>query len=266
MSGAFQMTITPAVLKRIAPHARARIIDPAAPLLEEWMPKLAIVGELRQAHFLAQLGHESDGFRTTVEYASGAAYEGRDSLGNTEPGDGRRFKGRGLIQCTGRANYREFTAWIWARDPSAPNFVEQPELVAEMPWAVLSALWFWSVRALNHWADQNDLRAVTKRVNGGFNGLAERARYLTLAKEALAEPAVLNQAVGLRRGAEGDAVRELQANLLRLGRKVVVDGQFGPATERAVVQFQRDHQLTADGIVGPKTAAEILQALANLET
>jgi putative chitinase len=266
MSGAFQMTITPAVLKKIAPNARSRIIEPAAPLLEEWMPKLAIVGELRQAHFLAQLAHESDGFRTTVEYASGAAYEGRQDLGNTEPGDGRRFKGRGLIQCTGRANYREFTAWMWERDTSAPNFVEQPELVAEMPWAVLSALWFWSTKALNHWADQNDLRAVTKRINGGFNGLADRARYLTRAKEALAEPAVLNQAVGLRRGAEGEPVRELQANLLRLGRKVVVDGQFGPATERAVVQFQRDHQLTADGIVGPKTAAEILQALANLET
>jgi hypothetical protein len=108
------MSITPAVLKKIAPTARARIIEPAAPLLEELMPKLAIVGELRQAHFLAQLAHESDGFRTTVEYASGAAYEGRQDLGNTEPGDGRRFKGRGLIQCTGRANYRAFTA-SWAR-------------------------------------------------------------------------------------------------------------------------------------------------------
>jgi putative chitinase len=258
------MTITPAVLKRIAPNARASIIEQAAPIFDEWFPRLGINTELRQAHFLAQTAHESDSFRTTTEYASGAAYEGRVGLGNTQRGDGKRFKGRGLIQCTGRSNYRAFTAWMRDHDRSAPDFEAEPETLALFPWAALSALWFWSTRGLNDLADRDDLRAVTKRINGGFNGLEDRARFLTRAKVAVEPPRAISQPATLRLGDQGDRVRTLQANLRALGFYVATDGDFGPVTELAVIAFQTGHNLKPDGVVGPMTAAAIVQALSNM--
>jgi len=100
------------LLRAIAPRQsgiraqhQALIIEEVGKSLAETLEKYSIATPLRMAHFVAQSGHESDGFCTTEEYASGAAYEGRRDLGNTEPGDGQRFKGRGLIQLTGRANY-----------------------------------------------------------------------------------------------------------------------------------------------------------------
>ena len=134
---------------------------------------------LRQAHFLAQIGHESGELRFQEELASGAAYEGRADLGNTRPGDGRRFKGRGLIQLTGRANY---TAFARSLDREA-DILASPGLVAtELALCVGAAAWYWSERGLNRYADQDDLRGVTYRVNGGYNGLAHRKVLLTRAK------------------------------------------------------------------------------------
>lgn len=129
--------------------------------------------------FLAQLAHESDGFKTTREYASGAAYEGRSDLGNTEEGDGRRFRGRGLIQLTGRANYEEFNREL----PADIDIVANPELVEEFPLALTAATFFWTKRKLNNLADQGDFRAVTRRINGGYNGLGSRLIYLSNVEE-----------------------------------------------------------------------------------
>ncbi|MCI2243802.1 hypothetical protein L3067_04165 [Xanthomonas sp. PPL568] len=145
--------------------------------LEDACIQFGIVTALEKAHFLAQVAHESDGFATATEYASGRAYEGRADLGNVQPGDGVRFKGRGLIQLTGRENYAAFSAAM-GRD-----FLASPELVAGLPYAALVAGWFWKRKNLNPLADQDDIVAITRRINGGTNGLDDRKRRLAQAKK-----------------------------------------------------------------------------------
>ncbi len=134
---------------------------------------------LRICHFIAQVAHESDCFNAMEEYASGEDYEGREDLGNTQPGDGVRFKGRGLMQLTGRANYAEFSKAM------NQDFIAQPQLVADIPWAIRVAGWFWHTRHLNEYADRDDLEGVTRGVNGGYNGLEDRRDYLQKAKSVL---------------------------------------------------------------------------------
>jgi predicted chitinase len=137
---------------------------------------------LRQAHFLAQIGHESGELRFRAEIASGEAYEGRRDLGNTQPGDGPRFKGRGLIQLTGRANYLEYGRAISRETELLAN----PDLLATDPdLCVDVAGWFWAKRTLNTLADADDLTSITKRINGGLNGLEDRRRLLKRAKSFL---------------------------------------------------------------------------------
>jgi len=136
--------------------------------------------ELRLAHFMAQLSHESGGFRYMEEIASGAAYEGRADLGNTQAGDGKRYKGRGPIQLTGRANYRLFGRALGI------DFENNPEIVALPSIGLLAACHFWKMRGLNELADADDIVAITKRVNGGQNGLSDRKAYLAKAKALLA--------------------------------------------------------------------------------
>jgi putative chitinase len=134
---------------------------------------------LRQAHFLAQLGHESGSLRYTAELASGTAYEGRTDLGNTQPGDGPRFKGRGLIQITGRANY---TSYGNARGKDYVTGLNPTLLATDPNIAADCSGWFWATRNLNELADNDDLLTITKRINGGTNGLDDRTRRLKLAK------------------------------------------------------------------------------------
>lgn len=150
--------------------------------LEDACIRFGIVTPLQKSHFLAQVAHESDGFRTATEYASGRAYEGRADLGNTEPGDGVRFKGRGLIQLTGRANYRDFSVAMYGDD----RCVRHPARVATLPDAALAAGWYWQAKGLNVHAGRDDLEAVTRRINGGLNGLEDRRRWLVRAKLAFA--------------------------------------------------------------------------------
>lgn len=134
---------------------------------------------LRICHFIAQVAHESACFNAMEEYASGEDYEGRDDLGNTQPGDGVRFKGRGLMQLTGRANYVKFSKAM------NQDFIAQPQLVAQIPWAIRMAGWYWDDHHLNEYADLDDLERVTRVVNGGYNGLEDRRRYLQKAKSVL---------------------------------------------------------------------------------
>lgn len=169
------------------------------------MSRFGINTPRRQAHFLAQIGHESGGFKTLVENlnysaeallktwpsrfnaATAAAvarkpeliankvYGGR--LGNDAPGDGWKYRGRGLIQLTGKANYRAAAAALGLDLVASPELLEQPE------GASLSAAWFWKTNGLNVLADTAGVDAVTRVINGGTNGLADRkARYALAAK------------------------------------------------------------------------------------
>lgn len=142
---------------------------------------------LRAAHWCAQIGHESAGLRSMEEIASGDAYEWRGDLGNTQPGDGRKFKGSGPIQLTGRANFTRFSQWAWEHNHiETPDLlVHQPQLVREDPrLGFLAASWYWTVARpqLNSLCDRDDLVGVTRAINGGTNGIDDRRARLAQCK------------------------------------------------------------------------------------
>ena len=171
--------LTAAKLKGIMINATPASLNKYFAALVTNMQARDISTPLRRAHFLAQVGHESGELRFAEEIASGKAYEGRADLGNTQPGDGPRFKGRGLIQLTGRTNYINYGKAI-GKDLVTNNQWQQ---VAEDPnLAVDVACWFWDTRRLNQFADQDDITTITRRINGGLNGLEDRQRLLTRAK------------------------------------------------------------------------------------
>jgi len=166
-------------LRGIMVNATQQNADTYALILAPKMAAREINTPLRQAHFLAQLAHESGELRYTEELASGEAYEDRTDLGNTEPGDGRKFKGRGLIQLTGRTNYKAYGDTIGVNLLDGDNcrrLATEPELAVDV------ACWFWETRGLNLLADQDDVQMITRRINGSLNGLADRERQLARAK------------------------------------------------------------------------------------
>ena len=177
--------------------------------LQEAMGLYDIGTPEREAHFLAQCAHESDGFRHLVEnlnysasvllqvfgsrftpqqavdYAHNAegianrVYGGRLGNGDEASGDGWLFRGRGLIQITGRENYTRFGRAVGTKVEENPDLLAQPQMAA------LSAAWFWSIKGCNELADAGDFVGITKRINGGTEGIDDRARWLAKAKTAL---------------------------------------------------------------------------------
>lgn len=203
--------------------------------------RYAIDTPLRFSHWLAQIGHESGQLKYTEEIASGRAYEGRRSLGNTQSGDGVRFKGRGLIQLTGRYNYARY-----ARDKKLPQILEEPQRVAEPPLCVDVAGWFWVKGAsvdLNRVADKDNVVLLTKLINGGYNGLDDRKALLKTSRRAvdrigtLIVQSALN--AGHKRGSRWPSLME--------------DGLFGPQTASVVREMQGEYMLRPTGIVDLKT-------------
>lgn len=172
------MEITAKQLTDIMPLAAAKAAT-YVPIINKWSPTFDITTPRRMAHFLAQIAHESAELRYTKELASGKAYEGRKDLGNTQKGDGVRYKGRGLIQITGRANYKKYA------DFCGFDVVAKPELLEQPLGATKSAMWYWQTHGLNQLADKDDDLTITKRINGGTNGLADRRKYLARAKQVL---------------------------------------------------------------------------------
>jgi predicted chitinase len=171
--------VTAAQLRQIMPNLSQAKAEQYLPHINRAMAEAGINTPKRQAAFLAQLGHESGGLRYMEEIASGAAYEGRRDLGNTQPGDGTRFKGRGPIQLTGRSNYRA------AGQALGIDLENNPRRAADPDVGFRTAAWFWNSRNLNSLADQGDFRGITRRVNGGYNGLADREAYYRRALNAL---------------------------------------------------------------------------------
>ena len=123
------------------------------------------------AMFIAQIGYESGSLKYNTEIASGSAYEGRKDLGNIFAGDGVRYKGRGLIQITGRINYQKLS------DNFGVNFIDNPYLVASPEWAVFASMWWWENAGLNataRFSTEVQFKAVTRKINGGLNGYNDR--------------------------------------------------------------------------------------------
>lgn len=163
------------IMPRLSPQQAAEYL----PHLNAAMREFDINTPRRAASFLAQLAHESAEFRFFEEIASGRAYEGRRDLGNTQAGDGVRFKGRGPIQITGRANYTAASKALGIDLVGNPELAERPDIGFRL------AGWYWETRNLNAPADANDFLKVTKRINGGTNGLADRERYWAVSKSVL---------------------------------------------------------------------------------
>lgn len=185
----------------------------------------------RVAHYLAQILHESGAFTYDREIwgptPAQKRYEGRTDLGNVQKGDGSRYRGRGPIQITGRRNYRAFGKWAKAIDPKAPNFEQHPEAVVTDPWEGLGPIWYWDAgnpdgKSLNRYADDNNIEMITRRVNGGLNGYADRLRWY------------------------------VRAALVLLG--------YGPAEIKRFQQEHPDAGL-ADGVAGEKTRMALHRAL-----
>jgi putative chitinase len=277
-------------LKQIAPHARDNYLGAIARgglLFEEH----GVTTPLRMAHFLAQALHETGGFtilRENMNYsvmrlveifgvnhhsaavtdAEAAQFAGNPEaiaervyglgnprkareLGNTETGDGFRYRGNGVLQTTGRGNHRRMGA------ACGIDFEGNPDLVVAPEHALKPALSEWTECGLNVFADRNDIRTITLRINGGLTGLSGREGWFAKAWSLLkadADPAEPWEA-----GDADDDVKWLQQALNDLGTdpRLVVDGRYGPATRMAVKAFQSAAGITADGIVGPVTKAAI---------
>lgn len=167
------------LLSNVMPHLSPLKAAVYAPALVKAMAEAEINTPLRIAAFIAQLAHESGELRYWEELADGKAYEGRKDLGNTQPGDGPRYKGRGPIQLTGRANYR--AAGLALGLP----LEDQPELAADIAVGFRVAGWFWKTRGLNALADAGDFVGITKKINGGTNGIQQRTDFYNRAQEAL---------------------------------------------------------------------------------
>lgn len=163
-------------------NAPLRRCLPFAPLLTDAFALFGIDTPQRQACFIAQIGHETGLLRYTRElwgptkqqlrYEAGTTLA--RTLGNVAPGDGKRFMGRGCIQTTGRGNYRRLTQRLRMRFPDCPDFVIQPEQLERPFWAVIAAADYWAMRNLNRYADAFDFAGLTRKINGGYTGLAER--------------------------------------------------------------------------------------------
>jgi putative chitinase len=250
----------------------------------EILPKYEINTPNRIAGFFAQCGHESMNFtalsenlnyraetleklfskyfskagRNAADYAkqpekiANVIYANRMGNGDTASGDGFKFRGRGVIQLTGRDNYSAFALSIKMTLPDVIDYVQTKKGALE------SACWYWNSRKINLACDENDIVKMTKLVNGGTIGLEDRRKHYEQALAVLggSVPAPITNAAAipgvLKKGSTGEAVKRMQAEL-----GLEDDGVFGPGTEAAVKKWQAANGL-ADGIVGPKTLAKLL--------
>lgn len=166
-------------LLSIMPHLPGLRGARLLPFLQTAMEEAEINTPARAAAFLAQLAHESGELRYFEELASGEAYEGRKDLGNYNPGDGKRFKGRGPIQLTGRKNYALASVAL------QEDLVGHPERAADPDVGFRVAAWYWRIHGLNELADAGDFDLITRRINGGLNGKAQRDAYFARACNTL---------------------------------------------------------------------------------
>src|SRR4051794_6357404 len=171
-----EWTVDPVALKHVCPNLDDRQASDIARGLGEAFHRYGIDNERRAAMAVAQWAEESDHFKTSEEYASGSAYEGRRDLGNTHPGDGVRFKGRGRIMITGRLNYTAMARVLEL------DLVAHPELLGQPPHSELASGQWWHDHECNTFCDRDDFKGLTRRINGGLNRFDERCRPHGLAQ------------------------------------------------------------------------------------
>lgn len=208
--------LTPDQLGRIMPNLPAAKAALFLPPLNAAMAEFGIATMLRTAAFIAQLAHESGEFRWMEEIWGPTDAQRRyeppsdlaKRLGNTQAGDGKRFKGRGPIQLTGRANYEKFGGLLGLDLTAAPEQATTPEVAFRI------AGLYWKSRGLNELADAEDFKEITRRINGGFNGLADRQKYYERAKAVLAEGFMAEPATRSTRAAK-PAAKAVPADLMR---------------------------------------------------
>lgn len=178
--------ITASLLASLSTKEKASLMAPLADAINEFFPMFQITTEKRVEHCLAQLLHESDGFRTLEEYASGDAYDTRTDLGNTaaKDGDGRKYKGRGPIQTTGKRNYLRAQEAM-AKMGIVVDLINHPELLATPRYGILASCIYWGDNNLNKYADADDAKTITRKINGGLNGYADRLVYLGRCRQAI---------------------------------------------------------------------------------
>jgi putative chitinase len=251
----------------------------------EILPKYEITTANRIAGFFAQCGHESMNFtvlsenlnyraetleklfskyfskagRNAADYAkqpekiANVIYANRMGNGDTASGEGFAFRGRGIVQLTGRENYTSFGKSVGMTAEQVIDYVTTKKGALE------SACWYWNSRNINAACDANDIVKMTKLVNGGTIGLDDRKKHYEQALAVLggAVPAPITNAASiagvLKKGSTGENVKRMQAEL-----GLEADGSFGPATEAALKKWQTANGLAADGVAGPKTLAKLL--------
>lgn len=304
------MTTITEVVNKLAPNARTNYQQAFAngdPLFT----KYAVTTSLRVAHFLAQVMHETGGLAILEEnlnyradriltifgvgkhsaavtptqaaqiagmvvgkqaalaervYGVGNPRKSRE-LGNTSPGDGFKYRGRGIMQTTGRTNYRRLG------QRAGIDFEGNPDLVIDPQYALIPALLEWDEGNLNEAADRNDINYITRRINGGYNGLADRIAWfdkawalvrggVTVGGSAVAQAST----EPWRAASPNPAIEKLQLHLRELGISpaLVADGLMGPRTKAALIDFQTQAGIPADGVYGPVTQAAIGLRLAAL--
>ena len=230
-----------AAMAGVAPNANMRSISIA---LNNYGQRFGLDEPQRLAHYLAQLLHESGRFRYDREVwgptPAQARYDERTDLGNTKArdGDGEKYMGRTAMQITGKANVTAFRDWCRKFiDANCPDFVEQPDLMNTDPWEGLGPIWYWATRKLNALADENNIEQITKKINGGLNGYADRVANYTRAALVL---------VGRTPTEVTQFQRQAKATGLYDGEP---DGDPGPKTRAAL-------HLTLAGAKSAETAIE----------
>jgi putative chitinase len=281
--------LTSSQFKKLFPNCKDP--DGWVDAMTEVFPKYDIDTPERVASFIAQCGHESGGWRTfsenlnysaksldavfgkyfvrggrnAEEYArkpekiANVVYANRMDNGDTNSGDGYRYRGRGPIQLTGKANYASFASDMDVDVLSNPDQVAEDKTVA-----LMSAIWFWNKNKLNQYADSGDIKTMTKRINGGYIGLEDRIHHWKQALEMMGsdtpdhdpheddEDLDVEDIGVLKKGMKGDGVAMMQKAL-----GISADGNFGPGTERALKAWQSHNGLTADGVAGPVTLSKL---------
>jgi len=287
--------ITNEQFKQLFPYCDC--VEALITALNVLLPKYEINTPNRISGFLAQCGHESGGWRVfsenlnygekglnttfpkyfknagrnAAEYVrkpekiANVVYANRMGNDDIASGDGWRYRGRGPIQLTGKANYEAFA------NEMCMNVLKNPDLVAtDKNVAIMSAIWFWNKNKLNRFADSKDLKGMTKTINGGYNGLEDRIScynstikvfgddVCTFSDNADLDDDSIDEEndtfMVLRRGSRGDGVKEIQKEL-----GLNPDGIFGIGTEKALKKWQATNKLAVDGIAGPKTLDLLLK-------